>query len=148
MSYVLKNFIRVVFYFENLGLSTASNTLVSEDEIETKVITANEDNVLKSLDNLEKTKVKTIVDTKVDTKEKKSLEAKAQVAENSAEKIILYMMDNPFITRGTLVELLGMSLYGVYWNIRKLKNIGRIKRVVGDKTGYWEVILGKENKDF
>ncbi len=50
------------------------------------------------------------------------------------------MKANPYITNKELAEVCGITEDGVYWNTKKLKKNNRIRRIGGDKGGYWEVI--------
>ena len=50
------------------------------------------------------------------------------------------MKSNPYITNKELAEVCGITEDGVYWNTKKLKKSNRIRRIGGDKGGYWEVI--------
>ena len=55
-------------------------------------------------------------------------------------KILDMMRENPKITREELAEKTSLSIRGVEWNIKKLKQKGLIKRVGAAKGGYWKVI--------
>ena len=46
----------------------------------------------------------------------------------------------PDITATELANATGLSLTGVKWNIRKLKDANLIRRVGPDKGGYWQVV--------
>ena len=50
------------------------------------------------------------------------------------------MKANPYITNKELAEVCGITEDGVYWNTKKLKKNNRIRRIGGDKGGYWEVL--------
>ena len=50
------------------------------------------------------------------------------------------MKSNPYITNKELAEVCGITEDGVYQNTQKLKKNNRIRRIGGDKGGYWEVI--------
>ena len=50
------------------------------------------------------------------------------------------MKANPYITNKELAEVCGITEDGVYQNTQKLKKNNRIRRIGGDKGGYWEVI--------
>ena len=50
------------------------------------------------------------------------------------------MKANPYIINKELAEVCGITEDGVYWNTKKLKKNNRIRRIGGDKGGYWEVI--------
>ena len=58
----------------------------------------------------------------------------------TTEKIVRLMKSNPYITNKELAEVCGITEDGVYWNTKKLKKNNRIRRIGGDKGGYWEVI--------
>ena len=59
----------------------------------------------------------------------------------TTEKIVRLMKSNPYITNKELAEVCGITEDGVYWNTKKLKKNNRIRRIGGDKGGYWEVLL-------
>ncbi len=42
-----------------------------------------------------------------------------------------------------LADVCGITEDGVYWNIKKLKEQGIIRRIGPDKGGYWEVVNKK-----
>ena len=46
---------------------------------------------------------------------------------------------NMFATRKDLARETGLSVRGVEWNLRKLTQVGIIRRVGPDKGGHWEV---------
>ena len=50
------------------------------------------------------------------------------------------MKANPYIINKELAEVCGITEDSVYWNTKKLKKNNRIRRIGGDKGGYWEVI--------
>ena len=61
--------------------------------------------------------------------------------EKTREKIIDYMKDNPKITQEQLAEKTGLSLKGIEWNLKKLKESGILKRIGGRKLGHWVVLI-------
>lgn len=63
-----------------------------------------------------------------------------KTTEKTTEKIVRLMKANPYITNKELAEVCGITEDGVYWNTKKLKKNNRIRRIGGDKGGYWEVI--------
>ena len=67
-----------------------------------------------------KTRVKTMVKTRV--------------------KIIALIKENPFITIHELADKIDLTVKGVEWNIKKLKQEGKLKRVGSAKGGYWEIV--------
>jgi len=62
-----------------------------------------------------------------------------KTVEKTVEKIVLFMKENPKITIKELVEKTGLTRRGVEWNIAKLKEAGKIKRIGPAKGGHWEV---------
>jgi len=74
------------------------------------------------------TKVKTRVKTKMKTKMKNS------------DLILDLIKVNPSISREEMPKALNLTIDGIDWNIRKLKNEGKHKRIGPDRGGYWEVV--------
>ena len=70
----------------------------------------------------------------------KTTEKNAVGSGKTTEKIVRLMKANPYITNKELAEVCGITEDGVYWNTKKLKKNNRIRRIGGDKGGYWEVI--------
>ena len=68
----------------------------------------------------------------------KTTEKNAVGSGKTTEKIIRLM--NPYINNKELAEVCGITEDGVYWNTKKLKKNNRIRRIGGDKGGYWEVL--------
>ena len=66
--------------------------------------------------------------------------ATEKTTEKTTEEIVRLMKANPYITNKELAEVCGITEDGVYWNTKKLKKNNRIRRIGGDKGGYWEVI--------
>lgn len=54
-------------------------------------------------------------------------------------KIIAVIQENPFVTKLELAALCNLSLSGIEWNIRKLKERGVLERVGSTKKGYWRI---------
>ena len=59
---------------------------------------------------------------------------------SAEEKILEAIRENPKITQKQLAAVSGLSLRGVEWNMAKLKNEGKIKRLGSDKKGTWEIV--------
>ena len=55
------------------------------------------------------------------------------------EKILRAIRSDPEITTAQLVRAVGLSVQGVEWNIKKMKDAAILKRVGPDKGGRWEV---------
>ncbi len=60
--------------------------------------------------------------------------------EKTVEKILGLIKSNPQITQKQIMDKTALTRRGVEWNLKKLKDAGRIKRVGPDKGGHWEVI--------
>ena len=70
----------------------------------------------------------------------KTTEKNAVGSGKTTEKIIRLMKANPYINNKELAEVCGITEDDVYWNTKKLKKSNRIRRIGGDKGGYWEVL--------
>ncbi len=60
--------------------------------------------------------------------------------ETSMVRIFRAVKKSPRITVSELSNITGLSIDGVKWNLRKLKSLGKIRRVGYTKGGHWEVI--------
>ena len=58
----------------------------------------------------------------------------------TAMNILRIVQDFPSISMKDLASKCGITEDGVYWNIKHLKAVGRIRRVGPDKGGHWEVV--------
>ena len=56
------------------------------------------------------------------------------------QKIIDVIKENPFITQEELSKIVGIARLNINKNMKKLQELGIIKRVGADKNGHWEVI--------
>ena len=72
--------------------------------------------------------------------EKSSEKTTVITTKKTTEKIVRLMKANPYINNKELAEVCGITEDGVYWNTKKLKKNNRIRRIGGDKGGYWEVL--------
>ncbi len=59
--------------------------------------------------------------------------------ERTVEKILALIKVNPRITQKQIGAETGLTRRGVEWNLKKLKNEGRFKRIGPAKGGHWEV---------
>ena len=48
---------------------------------------------------------------------------------------------NPYVTTKELATLCGITEDGIYYNTKKLRSKGILRRVGGDKGGYWEILI-------
>jgi len=55
------------------------------------------------------------------------------------EKLLDLMVKNPKITQTELANSTGLTRRGVEWNLRQLREKGRIRRVGPDRGGHWEI---------
>ena len=58
----------------------------------------------------------------------------------TTEKILTTITTNPYITQSELAKVCGITEDGIYWNIKKLKEGGIIRRIGPNKGGHCEVI--------
>ena len=63
-----------------------------------------------------------------------------QLGQESREKIICLIRENPTITQKDLVEALHLSVKTIEKHIKNLKAEGLLRRVGPDKGGHWEII--------
>ena len=81
----------------------------------------------------------------------RSSETKTKSSERSSETkdLIIDIIQDPHITAAEIAMQLNMSSRGVEKQIRKLRELGKIKRTGGRFGGYWEiVILDKEQNRY
>ena len=62
-----------------------------------------------------------------------------KTVEKTVEIIFGLIKADPRITQKQIVDKTGLTRRGVEWNLRKLKNEGRLKRIGPAKGGHWEV---------
>jgi len=55
-------------------------------------------------------------------------------------KIIELIRENPSITTPEIAEKTSLTVKGIEWNLKNLKEEGVLKRIGPDKGGYWKVI--------
>ncbi len=60
-----------------------------------------------------------------------------KTVEITVEKILTLIKENPQITQKNLMIKTGLTRRGVEWNLKKLKDAGRISRIDPDKGGHW-----------
>ena len=76
----------------------------------------------------------------VKTREKTREKSAVKTREKTREKIIRLLMEKPTATQDDIAGTTALSVKGVEWNLKVLKESGRIRRVGPDKGGHWEVI--------
>lgn len=62
-----------------------------------------------------------------------------KTSKKTDQKILSIMKSMPDVTLAELANATGLSVAGVRWNIRKLKDANLVRRVGPDKGGHWEV---------
>jgi len=73
----------------------------------------------------------------------KGVEKVHKTVEKTVEKILVLIKTDPRITQKELMNKTRLTRRGVEWNLKKLKDEGRIKRIGPDKGGHWEVVRWK-----
>jgi len=63
-----------------------------------------------------------------------------KAVEKTVEKILALIQGNTAITQNELIVATGLTRRGVEWNLKKLKEAGRIRRIGPDKGGHWEIV--------
>jgi len=124
-----------------------SDVLVNEETKTTVTSSGDTDKKTKVMAG-EKTKVmnrKTKVINEEYPEKTKVMEPKTKVMDDNSQKtkvkLLMLILDNPKITTKELVNGSGLSQSGVEWNLRELKESGKINRVGSARTGSWEVVL-------
>lgn len=75
------------------------------------------------------------------TEEKTIEKTTEKIIEKTTEKIMSIMKARPNVTTAELADAIGLSIATINWNIRKLKDANRIRRIGPDKGGHWEVMI-------
>jgi ATP-dependent DNA helicase RecG len=63
-----------------------------------------------------------------------------KTTEKTAEKILCFLRENPSLTNKELAEKCGITEDGVYYQTKKMKSKGILRRIGGDKGGRWEIL--------
>ena len=64
-----------------------------------------------------------------------------ETTQKTADKILEIIKINPNYSRVQIAESIGnITADGVKYQLEQLKSKGRIKRIGGDKGGYWEIL--------
>ena len=66
------------------------------------------------------------------------IETEKRVTVNQ-QKILNLIKENPFITQEELSKIIGITRKSVISNMKKLQDVGLIKRIGADKNGYWQL---------
>lgn len=69
-----------------------------------------------------------------------SVSTSERIKSKTTQKILNIMKSNSSVTIDYLCEACGLTRDGINWNIRKLKEQGKIRRIGPDNGEHWEVI--------
>lgn len=69
-------------------------------------------------------------------------ETREETREETGKKILALIRADPYITMKDLAREIGITPKGIEWQIRKLRQAGRLKHVGPTKGGRWEIIGG------
>ena len=60
--------------------------------------------------------------------------------EKTTDKIFKALEKYPDLTTKELADICGISIGGINYQLKKMKNLGMIRRIGPDKGGHWEII--------
>ena len=142
-------FISSVFHETNLaetkgsGISTIHRLMEEASLEQPSFVSSRESNtftttiLLKSIDPETSEILARMLTMEVDTKTTSKTTSK--LATKSTQRVLAEILQKPEITMSELMEKCGLSLYGVRYHLRKLRNQKTIVRVGGTNGGYWKV---------
>ncbi len=70
--------------------------------------------------------------------------SREETREETRDKILALIAADPTITMNELAEQIGITPKGIEWQIRRLREAGRLRRVGPTKGGRWEIIGGED----
>lgn len=68
------------------------------------------------------------------------LRTRKKSSQKTREKIVQIIINNPNVTTSELAEQFELTVKGIEWQLKQLKEHNIIRRVGADKGGYWEII--------
>ena len=74
----------------------------------------------------------------IETEKKVTVKVTQKVTVNQ-QKILNLIKENPFITQEELSKNIGIARKSIISNMKKLQDVGFIKRIGADKNGYWQL---------
>ena len=74
------------------------------------------------------------------TTQKTTQKTNVKTTQKKSDRILSLLAEHPNYTIADLVSATGLSADGVKWNLRKLKDAQRLRRIGPDKGGRWEVV--------
>ena len=120
--------------------TTLFTTQKTTQETTQKLDNTVEKNGAKVIENTSEVIENVIENTDTTQKTTQKTDNTVEKNEDTTQKILAAMKQNPFVTIEYLCGLCKLTRDGLNWNIRKLKAQGLIRRVGPDKGGHWEVI--------
>ena len=88
---------------------------------------------------------KNIVKTATDIATENATDIATVKLNKTQEKIMAILYVDKFATYDVISKQLGVERTTVWRNIKKLQEIGRIRRIGGDNGGYWEIVQEDDN---
>ncbi|MBR1380186.1 MAG: winged helix-turn-helix domain-containing protein [Alphaproteobacteria bacterium] len=77
---------------------------------------------------------------RLDNREMQVKKTGTKTTQKTTQKILDILAKKPNATRDDLASVTGLTTDGVKWNLNKLKESGKIRRVGPDCGGHWEVL--------
>lgn len=74
----------------------------------------------------------------IETEKRVTVKVTQKVTVNQ-QKILNLIKENPFITQEELSKNIGIARKSIILNMKKLQDVGLIKRIGADKNGYWQL---------
>ena len=74
------------------------------------------------------------------TTQKTTQKTNVKTTQKKSDRILSLLAEHPNYTIADLVSATGLSADGVKWNLRKLKDAQRLRRIGPDKGGRWELV--------
>ncbi len=68
------------------------------------------------------------------------LRTRKKSSQKTREKIVQIINNNPNVTTAELAEQLELTIKGIEWQLKQLKENNIIRRVGADKGGHWEIL--------
>ena len=68
------------------------------------------------------------------------IKASKETVGETVGEILELLNSNGKITRAELSEKIGLSIRGIEWHLKNLKEKGVIKRIGSTKSGFWKVL--------
>ena len=66
-------------------------------------------------------------------------ETVGEILKGSTLQIVNHLRETPYATRQELAEALGLTVRGIEYHLKKLREANVIERIGSTKSGYWKV---------